>query len=116
MFATERYFMSKLFPFLLTFMALVAGCASGPPFIDRAQVEAMTVAQRRAQFEFSCPAATGQVLTRVAVEPISFRYGVERAEYTIGVSGCGKRATYVVVCADQPDSTCFAAAGRDGVQ
>ena len=38
----------------------LAGCASGPPFIDQAQPEALTVAQRRAAFEFNCPAATGR--------------------------------------------------------
>jgi hypothetical protein len=96
--------------------ALVTGCASGPPFIDQAQPEAVALAQRRAAFEFSCPAATAQVLSRETLQPISFRFGVERAEYTIGVSGCGKRATYVVICPDQPGSTCFAAAGRDGIQ
>lgn len=95
---------------------VLAGCASGPPFIDQAQPEAITVAQRRAAFEFNCPAATAQVLSRETLQPISFRFGILRAEYTIGVSGCGKRATYVVMCPDQEGSTCFAAAGRDGIQ
>jgi hypothetical protein len=100
----------------LAALVLVSGCASGPQFIDQAQPEAMSIAQRRAQFEFSCPAAAAQVLSRETLQPISFRYGIERAEYTIGVTGCGKRATYVVICPDQAGSTCFAAAGRDGVQ
>ena len=95
---------------------LLAGCASGPPFIDQAQPEAVAIAQRRAAFEFNCPGATAQVLSRETLQPISFRFGIERAEYTIGVSGCGQRATYVVICPDQPGSTCFAAAGRDGIQ
>lgn len=95
---------------------VLAGCASGPPFIDEAQPEAMTVAQRRAAFEFNCPAATAQVLSRETLQPISFRFGILRAEYTIGVTGCGKRATYVVICPDQQGSTCFSAAGRDGIQ
>ncbi len=99
----------------LSSAALLAGCASGPPFIDQAQPEAMTIAQRRAAFEFNCPDATPQMLSRQTLQPISFRFGIERAEYTIGVSGCGKRATYVVICPDQPGSTCFAAAGRDGI-
>jgi hypothetical protein len=96
--------------------ALLAGCASGPPFIDQAQPEAMAIAQRRAAFEFNCPGATAQVLSRETLQPISFRFGIERAEYTIGVSGCGQRATYVVICPDQQGSTCFAAAGRNGIQ
>ena len=97
-------------------LLLAAGCASGPPFIDQAQPEAISVAQRRAAFEFNCPAATAQVISRETLQPISFRFGIERAEYTVGVSGCGKRATYVVMCPDQPDSTCFAGAGREGIQ
>lgn len=96
--------------------ALLAGCASGPPFIDQAQPEAMAVAQRRAAFELACPAATTQLLSRETLQPLSFRFGIERAEYTIGATGCGKRATYVVICPDQPGSTCFSAAGRNGIQ
>ena len=94
--------------------ALLAGCASGPPFIDQAQPEAMAVAQRRAAFELNCPSVNTELLSRETLQPVSFRFGIERAEYTIGASGCGKRATYVVICPDQPGSTCFAAAGRDG--
>ena len=94
---------------------VLTACASGPPFIDQAQPEAMAMAQRRAAFELNCPAATTQLLSRETLQPISFRFGIERAEYTIGASGCGKRATYVVICPDQQGSTCFAAAGRDGV-
>jgi hypothetical protein len=94
---------------------VLAGCASGPPFIDQAQPEAVAMAQRRAAFEFNCPNTTVQVLSRETLQPISFRFGVERAEFTIGATGCGKRATYVVICPDQPGSTCFAAAGRDGI-
>lgn len=96
-------------------LAVLGGCASGPPFIDQAQPEAIAIAQHRAAFEFNCPNTTPQVLSRQTLQPISFRFGIERAEYTIGVSGCGKRATYVVICPDQPGSTCFAAAGRDGI-
>jgi hypothetical protein len=96
--------------------AAAGGCASGPPFIDQAQPEAMAMAQRRAAFELNCPAASVQILSRETLQPISFRFGIERAEYTIGASGCGQRATYVVICPDQQGSTCFAGAGRGGVQ
>lgn len=107
--------MNRLTVPVLGAIALLAGCASGPPFIDQAQPEAMAVAQRRAAFEFNCPAATTQLLSRETLQPVSFRFGIERAEYTIGASGCGKRATFVVICPDQQGSTCFAAAGRDGI-
>ncbi len=65
------------------------------------------------------PAAARQRISRDTLQPISFRFGIERAEYTIGVSGCGcgcgKRATYVLICPDQASSTGFSAAGRDGI-
>jgi hypothetical protein len=45
------------------------------------------------------------------------RYGTDRAEYTVGVTGCGKRATYVVMCPDNgSNSSCFAAGGRTEVR
>jgi hypothetical protein len=101
---------------MLLTTALTAGCASGPPFIDQAQPEAMAMAQRRAAFELDCKDASVQLLSRETLQPVSFRFGIERAEYTIGATGCGQRATYVVLCPDQPGSTCFVGAGRGGMR
>jgi len=95
-------------------LGLLAGCASGPPFIDQMQPEAMSMAVRRGQFELACPTATGEVLSRETIQPVVQTYvytGVTRAEYTIGVSGCGKRATYVVLCPNN-GSGCFAGGAR----
>ena len=79
----------------VTFAALaVSGCASGPPFIEAAQPEAIQTAQRRAQFEFDCPSATGQVLSKeMMTPPLQYtRFAPpDRAEYTVGVAGCGQR-------------------------
>lgn len=96
---------------------LAAGCASGPPFIDAKQPDAMQVATRRGQFEMNCPAATGQVLSREMVEPaMRGRFGgQDRAEYTIGVAGCGQRTTYLVICAED-GSGCFAAGTRNMIR
>lgn len=85
--------------FPLAAAALLAGCASGPPFIDAMQPKAVSMAERRAQFELQCPAATGQVLNREELQPLVFR-GPLRAQYTVGVAGCGKRATFDVICSD----------------
>jgi hypothetical protein len=85
--------MTELSTLDLSIAALLAGCASGPPFMDQAQPEAVAMAQRRGAFELNCPNTNAQVLSRETLQPISFRFGIERAEYTIGVSGCGKRAT-----------------------
>jgi hypothetical protein len=39
----------------------------------------------------------------------------QRAEYTIGAAGCGQRATYLVICAE--DGTgCFAGGSRNVVR
>jgi hypothetical protein len=80
----------------------IAGCASGPSFIDRMQPEATAKAERRAQFELNCPAATSQVLNREEIQPLLFG-GPQRAQYTIGVAGCGRRMTIVVLCSDNSD-------------
>lgn len=97
---------------------IAAGCASGPPFIDQMQPEAVNMAVRRAQFEMNCPNATAEVLSRETLQPLvqTFRYtGVTRAEYTIGVAGCGQRATYIVMCPDN-GSGCFAGGARNVIR
>jgi hypothetical protein len=89
--------------YLFPALALVAaGCASGPPFIDRMQPEATAKATHRAQFDLDCPSATGQLVDRQAIEPL-FVGGPLRAEYTIGVTGCSKRATIIVLCSENND-------------
>jgi len=98
--------------------ATVAGCASGPPFIDQAQPEAIHMAERRGQFEMNCPQVMSDVVSRETLQPLvqTFRFsGPERAEYTIGVSGCGKRVLYVVICPDN-GSGCFAGGARNDVR
>ena len=96
---------------------VTAGCASGPPFIDQMQPEAISMATRRGQFEMNCPTATGEMLSRETTQPLvqNWRFqGTVRAEYTVGVSGCGKRTTYVVICPENGNS-CFPAGSRLGI-
>jgi hypothetical protein len=85
-----------------TLALIVAGCASGPPFVDRMQSQAMDKAVRRAQFTMGCPTATGEVINRQQLEPLLFG-GPIRAHYTIGVSGCDKRMTVAVLCSENND-------------
>ena len=59
-----------------------------------------------------CPGATGKVLSSETIPPISFRFGYDRAEYTVGVSGCGERKSYVVIRPDNGYSSCFAGGSR----
>jgi hypothetical protein len=89
------------------------GCQT-TPLLDSAQPAAIDAATKRGQFDFNCPSATGQVISRENVqEPMgTFRYTpTPRVEYTIGVAGCDKRSTYVVVCAE--GGGCVAGGGRD---
>jgi hypothetical protein len=76
-----------------------AGCASGPPFIDKMEPTATAKAESRARFDLNCPEAKGQVINREQLEPLAFG-GPVRAQYTIGVEGCGKRMTVVVLCSE----------------
>lgn len=71
---------------------------------------AQQTALRRGQFELNCPNATATVLSSQVLQPVVWR-GIERAEYTVGVEGCGQRKTYIVVC-PLDSSSCVAAAGR----
>jgi hypothetical protein len=98
---------------------LLAACASGPPFIDQMQPQAINMAVRRGQFEMNCPNATGELISRETVQPLvqTFAYtGPDRAEYTVGVAGCGQRATYIVICPDNGSNSCFAGGSRNVVR
>jgi hypothetical protein len=78
--------------------------------LDTKQDTALQTALSRARFDMNCPEATGQVLSREMTQPAvqgPYVSGVRRAEYTIGVEGCGKRTTMVVVCPEGGES-CFA--------
>jgi hypothetical protein len=87
------------------------GCASQTQILAQEQDIAIQTAERRGQFELACPGAKGTVLSSNMLQPVLWR-GEERAEYTIGIEGCGKRATYVVVC-PLGSSGCFAGLGRN---
>ena len=85
---------------------------------DEMQSDATHVAQRRGAFELNCPAATATILSKEMIQtPITNpRWAPpERAEYTVGVSGCDKRATYLVVCA-AGGTGCVAGGARSEIQ
>jgi len=88
-----------------------AGCATQQQFLDQNQTNAIDTAVKRAQFEMNCPDAAGELISREVVQPAlqgPFVEGIPRAEYTVGVAGCGKRHTYVVICPEGGNG-CFAA-------
>jgi len=94
-----------------------AGCQTQEQMVQGQQGMAIQTALNRARFDMNCPSATGQVLsTNVSQPSVQGRfvsaYGVQRFEYTVGVTGCGKRRTYIVVCPQGGGGGCFAAPGR----
>lgn len=76
---------------------IAAGCALSPPFVDQMQGQATLQAERRAQFELACPSAMGRVIRREQFEPQTMGERA-RAQYTVGVSGCGQRMNIEVLC------------------
>jgi hypothetical protein len=89
---------------------VVAGCQSDAQILASEQAVATQTATRRGQCEMNCPQATGMLLSSNLLQPIVWG-GLERAEYTVGVEGCGQRRTYIVVC-QLGSPACFAAAPR----
>jgi len=80
-------------------LAVAAGCQTTDP-LQQYEQNAIDTALARAKFDMNCPEATGSVLSSKQIEPVSIRFGVARAEYTVGVQGCGKRTTMIVMCAE----------------
>ncbi len=88
----------------------VAGCASQSQMIADKQPMAIQAALTRGKFDLNCPQATAEILSTEVTQPAvqgPFAAGIQRAEYTVGVSGCGQRATFLVLC-PQGGEGCFA--------
>lgn len=98
--------------------AALCGCQSQQQMVNEMQSDAVQVAKQRGKFELSCPSATATVLSNEMIqsEIVNPRWAPpQRAEYTIGVSGCNKRATYLVICAEG-GTGCIAGGARNEVQ
>jgi PBP1b-binding outer membrane lipoprotein LpoB len=98
--------------------AIFCGCQSQQQMVDEMQSDATQVAKQRGKFELNCPTATAQVLSKEMIqsEIMNPRWAPpQRAQYTVGVSGCDKRATYLVVCAEG-GTGCVAAGAQNVVQ
>jgi hypothetical protein len=96
---------------LISGLLALAGCASQSQFLDNKQGMAMQTAMSRGQFDLNCQQVSPVLISREVVQPAlqgPFVNGIQRAEYTIGVEGCGKRHSYIVVCPDG-GTGCFAA-------
>ena len=93
----------------------IAGCQSTPDWMKSMEPKALQAAEKRGRFELNCPAATATILNEQDVQPeiraVRFQ-APDRAVFTIGLQGCNKRATYVVVCPADGSGNCFAADGQ----
>jgi hypothetical protein len=99
-------------------VVLLAGCQSEQQQVDEMQADAVQVAKQRGKFELNCPTATAQVLSKEMIqsEIMNPRWAPpQRAQYTVGVAGCDKRATYLVVCAEG-GTGCVAAGAQNVIQ
>jgi hypothetical protein len=98
--------------------AVFCGCESQQQMVDEMQTDATQVAKQRGRFELNCPTATASILSKEMIqsEITNPRWAPpQRAEYTVGVSGCDKRATCLVVCAEG-GTGCVAAGAQNVVQ
>jgi len=105
--------MVRRFSIVVLALTLAAsGCVSQAQFLNNMQPAAVQNAEARGRFELNCPSATATVLSREVVQPALegpfVGAGIQRAEYTVGVAGCGARKTFVVICPEEGDG-CFAA-------
>ena len=83
-------------------LAALAACTTTAEYMQQAEPQAVQIAVNRGKFELNCQSVTGQVISKDMLQPAFQGFyafgGPERAEYTIGVAGCGQRATYLVIC------------------
>jgi hypothetical protein len=89
---------------LLAIAAVLGACQSQQQEVGSMQPQALEAAQTRGRFDLNCPTATATVLSNEMVQtnsggPMMWNIPPQRAEYTVGVEGCGKRATYYAICA-----------------
>ncbi|MGO9515370.1 MAG: hypothetical protein ACLP2F_17265 [Steroidobacteraceae bacterium] len=103
-----KLLLRKILP--IAALAAASGCST-TPLTTQLQPTALEFALNKARFDMNCPAATAQVLNSETVQPAlngPLMMGTERAQYTIGVTGCGNRETLQVICA-QGGNGCFVA-------
>jgi len=98
-------------PALIGLVAALLGCATQKQTLAQKQDGAVQAALQRARFDLNCPSATATVLSSDFIQPAvqgPWVQGLERVEYTVGVTGCNQRTTYIVMCQVGTD-TCFPA-------
>ena len=91
---------------------ILAGCVSQAQLLDSNQGLAIMTAATRAQSELNCQDTNdATIISREVIQPAlqgPWIDGIQRAEFTIGIRGCGRKAVFVVICPEGGDG-CFAA-------
>lgn len=85
---------------MVVFCTVLFGCAT-TELSEKLQPDALRVAQQRGATDLGCPAATAEVTTKKTIEApqtTGWHESPSQAEYTTGVTGCGKRTSYLVTC------------------
>ncbi|GEA52265.1 hypothetical protein VIN01S_30690 [Vibrio inusitatus NBRC 102082] len=95
---------------LASVLAIVTltGCTTTAEFVLKNQPSAAQAAQNRGVFELSCNEVSTTLLNSKTID----LYERQVPEYQIGVSGCGKKEVYTVVC--NPNSGCMAYDSKEG--
>lgn len=104
--------------FAAAFLAVISGCQTTQQTLAKTEPQATQTALARGKFDLGCPTATAVVLSSDLIQPAvqgAWVQGVTRLEYTVGVEGCGKRTTLVVMC-QEGTGTCYAANPNQGYQ
>ena len=107
--------MTGFFVLMAAILTILGGCASEQQMLQQNQPNAVDTALARGRFDLNCPAAKATVLSSDFIQPAiqgPWVSGINRTEYTVGIEGCGKRTTYVIIC-QEDTGTCFAAHPND---
>jgi len=91
--------------------AALSGCQTTDAYLNSNQQAALQAANSRGRFELNCQDITTQVLSRKIIDPAPMMGGMWRAEYTIGVRGCGRQVVYITVCLDNENCNAISDTG-----
>src|SRR5512137_1284884 len=98
---------------VLALPIILSACVTESQFLAQNAPSALNTALARGRFELNCPQANATVLSQKVTYINGMGIGMaggggyEWTEYTIGVSGCGKRAVYETMCRDQNNCNAF---------
>ena len=107
----ETVMKTRWIPAVLATAAL-SGCQTTDAYLDANQQAALQAANSRGRFELNCQEVQTQVLSRKIIDPAPMMGGMWRAEYTIGVRGCGRQVVYITVCLDNENCNAISDTGN----